>query len=209
MTEENEIKDIIAKEMQDAHLFASMQGIDLSNNVTNLVKEWILITYDLPNTVEGNKARFAFLKQAPKIGAVMHTRSVYLMPNTKESQLASLELTKHGDVEIWISEVEDVAKQTRLTEFYDKAMDNQLTLIEKRLNRIKSLQDEEKFGMATRMINKTSDLLNSSLFAITQRGSKTLYTKLTGLQTRLLELSRVGETVEKAENNAVQPTLPM
>ena len=74
MTEENEIKDIIAKEMQDAHLFASMQGIDLSNNVTNLVKEWILITYDLPNTVEGNKARFAFLKQAPKIGAVMHTR---------------------------------------------------------------------------------------------------------------------------------------
>ena len=120
-----------------------------------------------------------------------------------------MELTKHGDVEIWISEVEDVAKQTRLTEFYDKAMDNQLTLIEKRLNRIKSLQDEEKFGMATRMINKTSDLLNSSLFAITQRGSKTLYTKLTGLQTRLLELSRVGETVEKAENNAVQPTLPM
>ena len=168
-----------------AKTFAKLQGVEIK--AKELVDEWILITYDIPVTEAGSDARQKFLKQAPKIGAMMHSRSVYLMPNTQQSQLAAVELSKTmgAEVYIWTSKVEgEFAEQ--LNVFYDKKIQDQIDTLNDRLVKEENQIKEERFGMADRMHRKTSNLFNQILFTVAQRGANSgVIQKLTTIDNKL------------------------
>lgn len=145
---------------------------DVTINQRELVDEWLLITYDIPVTDEGKIARAKFLKNAPRIGAMMHSRSVYLMPNTNQAQMAAVDLsaTVGGEVYIWTSKVEgEQAKQ--ITAFYDRRIKEEIDHLNERIQKEETLILTEKYGMADRMHRKTANLYRQLLFAVAQRGS--------------------------------------
>lgn len=153
-----------------AQTFAKLQGVEI--HAKELVDEWLLITYDIPVTEEGKIARAEFLDLAPRIGAMMHSRSVYLMPNTQQAQLASVKLSKiaGGKVYIWTSKMEG-EKAVEITRFYDRRIDEEIKNIEDRMDKEDELIKSEKLGMADRMHRKTVNLFNQVLFAAAQRGA--------------------------------------
>ncbi len=161
---------------------------DVKINQRELVDEWLLITYDIPVTEEGKIARGKFLKTAPRIGAMMHSRSVYLMPNTTQAQLAAVELsaTVGGEVYIWTSKVEGIQAQ-QITNFYDRKIAEQIDHIEDRIKKHDQLVLNEKYGMADRMKRKSANLYTQLLFAVAQRGaSPEVIQKLTNLENKLI-----------------------
>ena len=165
-----------------AETFAKLQGIEI--NARELVDEWILITYDIPVTEAGKEARQKFLKNAPRIGAMMHSRSVYLMPNTQQAQLSAVELSKTvgGEVYIWTSKV-DEEFAVQITSFYDKKIQEQIETIEDRIVKEEVLVKDEKFGMADRMHRKTANLFSQLCFTVAQRGANSqIIEKLTKIE---------------------------
>lgn len=189
------IKRIERKEDMDEHrkgvltrakILAKFAGIEFK--ARELVDEWILVTYDLPATEAGNKARQDFLRLAPRIGAVMHTKSVYLMPNTNECQIATVDLAKIGNVYIWTSRANDEASKKDLTDLYDERIKKGVKELEDRMKQIRKNMADEKNGMANRMIEKTIDIFNNSVFSVIQRGNADLYNTLVAMRTELQEL---------------------
>lgn len=172
-------------QLRTAETLARLQGIKI--NEREIVDNWILITYDLPGTEEGNKARGKFLKEAPKFGAVMHSRSVYLMPLTDEAQIAAVNLSKvkAGTVFVWTSKVDPDQAQT-LTKFYDIKLKMQIEIIQNRIKKMEKLELDSKEGLANRMKIKTARLFNQLLFAVAQRGSVEVFNDLLNLEKQLV-----------------------
>ena len=169
-----------------AESFAKLQGVKI--NTQELIEEWILISYDIPVTDEGNKARLNFLKTAPRIGAMMHSRSVYLMPNTQQAQLASVELSKieGAEVYIWTAKATGVKQAEQITNFYDKKIQEQIDTLNKRIEQEDNLIEEQKEGMADRMHRKTANLFNQVCFTVAQRGATAqVIEKLTKIEHKL------------------------
>lgn len=154
-----------------AQAIAKIQGVEI--HPRELVDEWILLTYDIPVNEEGNKSRYKWLKLAPRIGAVMHSRSVYLMPNTSQAQLAGVELSKTigATVYMWTSKVVAGMTNADVTAFYDSKINEQIDEINSRMEAEGLLITEQKMGMAERMHKKTVNLFAQALFAVAQRGS--------------------------------------
>ena len=171
-------------QLRTAETLARLQGIKI--NEREIVDNWILITYDLPGTEEGNKARGKFLKEAPRFGAVMHSRSVYLMPLTDEAQIAAVNLSKvkAGLVYVWTSKVDPEQAQT-LTKFYDVKLKMQIEFIQNRIKKMEKLELDGKDGLANRMKIKTTRLFNQLLFAVAQRGSSEVFNDLLNLEKQL------------------------
>ena len=195
------IKRIERKEDMDEHrkgvltrakILAKFAGIEFK--ARELVDEWILVTYDLPATDAGNKARQDFLKLAPRIGAVMHTKSVYLMPNTNECQIATVDLAKIGNVYIWTSRANDEASKKDLTDLYDDRIKKGVKEIKDRMTSIRKHMDKEQNGMANRMVEKTIDIFNNSVFSVVQRGNAELYNMLVMMRDELQELQHEVES---------------
>jgi len=82
---------------------------DTPINIREVVDKFLMITYDLPHTEEGDRARREFLAVAHSIGAAKHTESVYLLPWTPEAEVLALELSrvKDGEVFIWTTQPTD------------------------------------------------------------------------------------------------------
>jgi hypothetical protein len=195
------IKRIERKEDMDEHrkgnltrakILAKFAGIEFK--ARELVDEWILVTYDLPATDEGNKARQDFLRLAPRIGAVMHTKSVYLMPNTNECQTATVDLAKIGDVYIWTSRANDEVAKKQLTDLYDDRIKDGIKTIRDRMSAIRKHMEKDKDGMANRMVEKTIDIFNNSVFSVVQRGNAELYNLLVTMREELQELQHEVES---------------
>ena len=179
----------MAKRLKEAQMLAKFDGIEF--NVKELVEDWILVTYDLPVTPEGNAIRYKFLQKAPRIGAVMHTRSVYLMPLTKQTEIAALELSKgEGKVFVWTSNITDEQTKRELTELYDSRIGADVKMLGERIKRINQHILVERYGFARRMLDKTIALFNNALFAVAQRGSKELLDKLGQIREVLDELDK-------------------
>jgi hypothetical protein len=174
------------KGLERAQVLASLAGIEL--NIKDLVEDWILITYDIPKTIEGNKVRYEFLKKASQIGAVMHTKSVYFMPLTKEAQTEVVNLSKIGKVFIWNSNITDENLKRELTLFYDYNIQQNINLINYRMDRIDMHIKEERFGIAQRMYYKTVELFNDISKAVVQRGSLSLHKQLIIIEEELADL---------------------
>jgi hypothetical protein len=169
-----------------AAMLAKMDG-KVEFHEKELVEDWILITYDLPVTKEGNAARSKFLHLAPHLGAMMHTRSVYFMPQTQQSEMAALELSRIGKVFVWTSNLQG-EKSKELTEIYDSRIKDEIKVVLLRLNRIRKHIKEERWGFAQRMIDGTIQQFNLALYAVIQRGNKKMMEAMIDIRKEIIKL---------------------
>jgi hypothetical protein len=181
------------KKASIASMLAQLEGIKFEPK--ELVDSWILLTYDLPATADGNKARYAFTKKAPKIGAVMHTKSVYLIPWSEQAEIAAFEVAKAGEAFLWTSTVADPTKKQEVTNFYDSKLGKRLDEIKNRIKRIKKHQDKNELRSANRMVKKTATLLNDIGTAISLRSSAPLLCRMVDLYKELVILSESTDKV--------------
>ena len=168
-------------------MLAALEGIKFEPK--ELVDNWILLTYDLPAGKVGGAARYQFLKQVPKLGAVMHTSSVYLIPWSEQAEIAALQVTKAGQAFLWTAQVKEEEKQKELTELYDSTIKKRIDDIYDRIKRIKEHQSKGEDRPANRMIKKTGELLEDIVTAATRRNSITMLSQAITLYKELLKLN--------------------
>lgn len=161
------------KRLDSLKTMAALSGVDMQ--VKEICDRWILITYDLPHTEEGDKARVKFLKEASLIGAMMHTESVYLMPWTPESELMALELAEIGNAYLWLSSAKGVDESSEinkdLTSSYDVRVADLLVKVHKRIVQMQEHVSAGNISAAERMREKTDRLLNATASIVARRGS--------------------------------------
>lgn len=160
---------------------------DVKIDAREICDKWLLITYDLPISDEGNKMRAKFYTEARRIGATQHTESVYLMPWTPETELLALELSMAGKCVIWHTSVNE-QDAAEITKRYDEGLRPILKEIESRIDRIAVHIEDEDLGLAGRMTEKTDNMINDLEKAILRRGSALMFITLMTLRTRFNQL---------------------
>ena len=157
--------------------------------VRDVVDKWMLLTYDLPNTEAGNKARVQFLAIASAIGAIQHTESVYLMPWSPEAEHLALSLakTEGGDVVVW-SQATPLNRQEEITASYDAALRPQLKEISVRLDKMDGYRFTNHLKRFQQMVPKTERLLANAEAAIERRGAEVLVVWLEILKGRYAQI---------------------
>jgi len=162
-----------------------MAGLtDTPIEARELVDKWLLVTYDLPHTEAGDKARRTFLQAAAAIGATRHTDSVYLLPWTPQAELLALQLARIGEVVLWTSTTTEESASAKVTRVYDKGLEPILDEIAGRIDRINEHKTKRRYKRANKMIPKTERLLDQVGGAIQRRGSAPLYAYWQILQKR-------------------------
>jgi predicted AAA+ superfamily ATPase len=147
--------------------------------------DWILFTYDLPNTPEGIKARYSFLGKAKYLGAMQHTESVYLMPWTDLANAVALELAEAGEIYLWYTKAGNESQSIDLTENYDRQIEVSLEKIRERVDKIWSHVPKGHTQQVHRMANKTWEQLIPLSRAIVSRGNEKLADKAHSLMESL------------------------
>jgi len=170
-------------------LMADLSGVEAQ--VKPYLTEWILITYDLPTTEEGNKARAEFLETVWHLGGVMHSKSCYLMPSTPEAELAAVRLAEvTKSAYIWFSSIKDEAKARELTEEYDKAIkDDILKELKERITKMKKHAEDGKEAVVNRMRKKTEKLIKDAAGIAARRGSEKLAKEVSRLKSEYEEIT--------------------
>ena len=153
-------------------VMSRLAGIPLE--VREIVESWLLITYDIPKSEEGDRARRKFLDRARVIGATQHTASVYLMPWTQEAELLAFEVATAGHACVWTSKPTDDQQATELTETYDSDLEKLLDAVSVRLDKIQEHWEAEHFKRVEQMGEKTKEQLGGLIEAVQRRGSKDL-----------------------------------
>ena len=149
-----------------------------------IISDWLLITYDIPHTPDGDKLRREFLEQARLIGATKHTESVYLMPFSSRAELLALKLAKRADAIVWTSQTTDDGVARQLTKKYDRYLTNMLDEISERIDRQADHIRNRAFKRANRLIEKTQRLIDAAEDSLIRRGNVTKLTYLTLLRQR-------------------------
>lgn len=162
---------------------------DSKVKVREVVDKWLLLTYDLPKSEEGNAARQQFLLAAAAIGAKQHTESVYLMPWSPEAERVALALAriKGGEVIVW-TQAEPLNHKEDITKGYDAALKPLLKEISERLDRMGEYR-RRHFKRFVRMLPKTDRLLANAEAAISRRGSEILLMWLELLKQRYTQVT--------------------
>jgi len=172
----------------DPDLFSSLEVLsrltDTKIEAREICDKWLLITYDMPCTDEGNRARRDFLAESKLLGATQHTESVYLMPWTSSAEAICLELARKGDVCVWSSQTLDASKAAEITQNYDAHLEPNLDEISSRIDRIEGHLDMENHGRAQQMMEKTEKWIDAMEQTIIRRGSAILYIRLLVLKQR-------------------------
>jgi hypothetical protein len=148
---------------------AILSGVELHHK--EIVNKFILLTYDLPHTEAGDKARREFLLAARRLGACQHTESVYLLPYTAAAGEAAMELAKVGKLVVWTSEPTDPVKAMEVTQNYDRELKDMLNKLSGRVDRMIQLRKDNKLGILNKMREKTDDLIVSLGDAVQRRES--------------------------------------
>jgi hypothetical protein len=148
---------------------------DSKIKIRDVVEKWLLLTYDLPHSKAGDKARQEFLIKAAAIGATRHTDSVYLMPWSPEAEMLALELakTEGGEVIAW-AQAEPLNHKEAVTAGYDAALKPIMKEISARLDKMSSYRYDNHQKRVIQMIPKTERLLQNAEAAIARRGSEVL-----------------------------------
>lgn len=147
--------------------------------------KWLLITYDLPHTEAGDKARREFLERARRIGATHHTDSVYLMPWTSYAESLALQLAGSGEVCVWTSQTTNEAKAKEITASYDAGLAPQVDEISERLGKISEHLSAKHFKRADQMLEKTVEMMDALENAVIRRGSAELFISIQLLRRRM------------------------
>jgi len=146
-------------------LMATLSGVEAQ--VKEVLHDFILITYDLPTTEEGNKARAKFLDDIRYIGGVMHSESCYLMPSSPESELAAIQLAEKTPS--WKKHAEDgkEAVVNRMRKKTEKMLKDAAGIaarrgsdkLAKEVSRLKSEYEEITVNTAGSWVSELKDLL--------------------------------------------------
>lgn len=163
---------------------------DTNIEAREICDKWLLITYDIPVSKAGNKARAEFLANARLIGAARHTDSVYLMPWTKNAEVLALRLARAGEVCVWTSQTTDEAKAREITKSYDEGLQPQLDEISERVDRIAEHINKNRMKRAHKMVEKTERMIDNMEQAIIRRGSAQLYVLLALIKRRFQVVAR-------------------
>jgi hypothetical protein len=157
---------------------------DSKIQIKQVVDKFILLTYDLPATEAGDKARFEFFKQAQEIGAQMFTESCYLLPCSKEAEKLALLMakTEGGEVIVW-TQAEPLNYKEEITRRYDAALKKNIVEISGRLDKM-DIYYRKYRGRCIKMIPKTQRLLDNTETAVIRRGSEQLLILLELLKQR-------------------------
>ncbi len=155
-------------------VMARMSGIKLE--AREIVTDWLLLTYDIPKSEAGDRARRKFLDRARLIGATQHTASVYLMPWTQEAEVLAFEVAEVGQACVWTSKPTDTAKAEELTGAYDRELEKFLDAVAVRLDKIQVHWELEHHKRVEQMAEKTKEKLDGLIEAVQRRGSKDLAT---------------------------------
>lgn len=176
----------IVEKADELRVQAKVLGTPLE--VREILDEFILITYDIPCTEEGNKARAYFLEMARRMGAVQHTESVYYMPWTQSADVAALVTAKAGRVYVWYTKADDATAKL-LTAHYDVAVIAWIDDVRERLERISHHIQEHHFGLAENMLEKTVELLLELDDIVARRRGKVLRDDLGALRREIGEVA--------------------
>lgn len=160
---------------------------DSKIQIREVVDKWILCTYDLPHTDEGDKARARFLMMASAIGATRHTDSVYVLPDSPEAINLALELadTEGGEVIVWGQAV-PLNKEKEITEAYDEALRLLLVEISGRLDRMAGYRQQNYVKRVNQMVPKTERLLGDAEGITARRGNEVMALWLELLKQRFM-----------------------
>lgn len=146
--------------------------------VKEFQNDWILFTYDIPNTKEGIKTRYEFLHKARWLGAIQHTESVYLMPWTHRSNTVALNLASVGKIYLWYTKVGDKQQAINLSKDYDTGLEARVEDLSKRVDKILEQAKKDHRGQVLRMAETTWEKINGIGKAILERCDENLANKL-------------------------------
>ncbi len=158
---------------------------EINMETVEIVSQWLLITYDLPHTPEGDKARRNFLNQASLIGATQHTASVYYMPWSIEAECLAMDLAKIGKACVWTSKPAETLDCEKLTEQYDKNLEK---LLDEMVETIGKIDKHFKRGhekQVRRMALKAKQRLRKLFEAVKRRGSQSILIYAISIERRL------------------------
>jgi hypothetical protein len=186
MVEEKQEDKLVALQM-----LAKITEIPLS--IKQFHSNWILLTYDIPNTKEGAKARSDFLNRAKYLGAMMHTESVYLLPHTDAANGAALSLAEAGDVYLWYTKAGSEAQAVSLTKNYDHRLAVEIAKIQDRVDKIAHHAREGHERQVVRMANNTWTMIDNLSKAVVNRGSAELAQQLCNIIAALKYAENAGE----------------
>jgi hypothetical protein len=176
---ENEVKIMENEKLLSIKLMSELSGVTV--NIKEVVDDWVLLTYDLPNTEEGNKLRTEFLKKAARLGFVQHTESVYLAPLCPETELLAIELSEKGKLYIWTSSIKDEKMAKEITDKYDDRVSKLFDEIKGRIDKMKKYANAGDLRNLSRMRKKTEELLRNADGVANRRRSIELANKVAKL----------------------------
>ena len=164
---------------------------DSKIKIQEVVPSWLLVTYDIPHNEAGDKARSVFLQEASAIGAIRHTDSVYLMPDSPEARTLALRLAKTEGGEVWVwGSAESLNHQEDATVRYDKAFKPMLKEISERLDKMGAYQYTCHQKRVLQMLPRTEKLLADVEGAVSRRGSEVYAVWLELLKGRFAQIMR-------------------
>lgn len=128
--------------------------------VREVKHNFLLITYDIPNSVDGTDARAKFLKEARRIGAVMHSESSYYLPWGQEADALAITLAAvdKSKVFVWYAGVDETTASALLLR-YDERVRSWMDALDERLDRIAGHIGERKLKLADNMLERTVSML--------------------------------------------------
>ena len=165
-------------------------------------RDWIVLTYDIPNTVDGRNVRNEFLKRARLYGAVMHTESVYMIPNSSEvNSIIAKMASVNANICVFYSEVQDDVWISRLNNKYKFYLSESLKKLTKRVESAENHVSESKFGMARRMSKGTWEQIDGLTVASAVYGDEETANALLGVigRVKIIEHNCDFEEVGKYE----------
>lgn len=168
VTPENPTKGIDSIDVAARMMDRKIETVDLDDK-----NKWLLFTYDIPVTEEGNKARNEFLQRAKLLGATNHTDSVYLMPWTPGAEALALDLAKveGGKVCVWTGRTTDPAANLAVQTAYDAALTDTMADLAERLDKMEGHKIAGHQKRLLIMVDKTQEMLDGMTGAVERRGN--------------------------------------
>jgi hypothetical protein len=150
-----------------------------------IVKNWLLLCFDIPVTPEGIKMRNEFYKETARLGAVQCTESNYLCPWTSEVEAMALKLAdvSNSRVIVWSAQTSE-SQAEEITKRYDAGLKPRIKEIEERIEHLNYLIEHKQYGRAKNYTEVTERLLIEMEHAVVNRGSAILLIHLENLKVR-------------------------